>query len=158
MDDVALARAFHVLFVVLWIGGVGFVTTALLPSIRRIRADDRMAIFNIVRRNFQWQARITTTLVGVSGIYMASRLHLWDRFQHAAYWWMDAMVLVWLIFMVLLFIAEPLVLHRLMHARAQSDPDAAFKRIERMHRILLILALITVFGAVAGSHGFLLFE
>jgi uncharacterized membrane protein len=28
MDDVTIARALHVLSVILWIGGVGFVTTA----------------------------------------------------------------------------------------------------------------------------------
>ena len=36
MDDVAIARALHVLAVVLWIGGVGLVTTALLPALRRM--------------------------------------------------------------------------------------------------------------------------
>jgi uncharacterized membrane protein len=33
MDDVTIARALHVLSVVLWIGGVGFVTTVLLPTV-----------------------------------------------------------------------------------------------------------------------------
>ncbi len=31
MDDVNIARVIHVFGVVLWIGGVGFVTTVLLP-------------------------------------------------------------------------------------------------------------------------------
>jgi hypothetical protein len=44
MDDVTIARAIHVVFVVLWIGGVGFVTTVLLPAIRSLRAPgERMA-------------------------------------------------------------------------------------------------------------------
>ena len=30
MDDVTIARALHVLSVILWIGGAGFVTTVLL--------------------------------------------------------------------------------------------------------------------------------
>ena len=38
MDDVAVARALHVLSIVLWIGGVGFVTTVLLPGVRRLEA------------------------------------------------------------------------------------------------------------------------
>ena len=36
MDDVTIARALHVLAVVLWIGGVGLVTTVLLPLLRRL--------------------------------------------------------------------------------------------------------------------------
>jgi uncharacterized membrane protein len=37
MDDVTIARALHVLSVVLWIGGVGFVTTVLLPTVRCVK-------------------------------------------------------------------------------------------------------------------------
>ena len=46
MDDVTLARAIHVLAVVLWIGGVALVTTVLLPAVRRFkscRSDRRLA-------------------------------------------------------------------------------------------------------------------
>jgi hypothetical protein len=35
--------------------------------------------------------------------------------------------------------------------------EARFRRIERLHRILLTLSLITVAGAVAGSQGINLF-
>ena len=52
MDDVTIARAFHIVFVVAWIGGVGFVTTVLLPAVRSLNlptarielGDDRAAI------------------------------------------------------------------------------------------------------------------
>src|SRR5262245_2184780 len=61
MDDVTIARAVHIVFVVLWIGGVGFVTTVLLPAIRGLKAsDERMAFFHAVERRFAWQARIST--------------------------------------------------------------------------------------------------
>jgi hypothetical protein len=33
VDDLALARALHVLAVVIWIGGVAMVTTVILPSV-----------------------------------------------------------------------------------------------------------------------------
>ena len=35
MDDVVIARALHVLAVVIWIGGVSMATTAVLPAVRR---------------------------------------------------------------------------------------------------------------------------
>jgi hypothetical protein len=37
-------------------------------------------------------------------------------------------------------------------------PEATFRLIEWMHRVLLVISLVTVLGAVAGSHGLLLFE
>ena len=154
MDQLAIARALHVLAVVLWIGGVGFVTTVLLPAIRRLKTPtERVAFFDAIERRFAWQARATTLLAGLTGFYITTRLDLWSRFHSAAYWWMHAMVAVWLLFTMMLFIAEPLVLHRWFQKRAMSDPEGTFALLERMHRVLLAVSLITVLGAVAGSHG-----
>ena len=87
MDDVTVARGLHVLSIVLWIGGLGFVTTVLLPSVRRFKAlHERIGFFDAVERRFAWQARIWTVLAGLTGLYMLSRLDLWDRFQYAACW------------------------------------------------------------------------
>ncbi len=159
MDEIAIARALHVFAVVLWIGGVSFVTTVLLPAVRRFKSpEERLTFFDAIERRFAWQARITTLLAGLTGFYMLMRLDLWDRFLSVNYWWMHAMVIVWLIFTVMLFVAEPLILHRWLQARAKTDPEATFTLIERLHLILLILSLATVLGAVAGSHGLLLFE
>jgi uncharacterized membrane protein len=159
VDEIAIARALHVLSIVLWIGGVAFVTTVLLPAIRRLRApNDRLALFDAIERRFAWQSRITTILAGLTGLDMLVRLDLWRRFLFASYWWMHAMVVVWLLFTVMLFVAEPLILHRWLLARARVEPEATFRLVERLHRLLLTLSLITIAGAVAGSHGLLLFE
>lgn len=154
MDDLALARALHVATVVLWIGGVGMVTTVLLPAIRRTYpAWERIGVFHRLERRFSRQARVTTLLAGASGFFMAWRLDAWDRFRSAEFWWMHAMVLTWLVFTALLFVAEPLFLDRLLARRAAAAPDSAYRTLERLHRVLLGLGLLTVAGAVAGSHG-----
>jgi uncharacterized membrane protein len=55
VDEIAIARALHVLSIVLWIGGVAFVTTVLIPAIRRLRApNDRLALFDAIERRFAW--------------------------------------------------------------------------------------------------------
>jgi uncharacterized membrane protein len=152
IDDISLARALHVVAVVVWIGGVGFVTTVLLPAIRRLKgAEERLAFFDAFEHRFSQQARITTLLAGLTGLYMLIRLDLWDRFLAVSFWWMHAMVLVWLLFTVMLFAAEPLFLHRWITARARAAPASTFRLVEWLHRILLALSLLTVFGAVAGS-------
>lgn len=158
MDDVAVARAIHVASVVVWIGGVAFVTTVLLPAVRGIgRAEDRLDFFDSIERRFAGQARLTVLLAGLSGLFMLVRLDLWDRFRFAVFWWMHAMVFVWLLFALMLFVAEPLFLHRYFHARARAAPEPTFRLVERLHRLLLALSVLTVLGAVAGSHGFLPF-
>lgn len=159
LNDFILARVLHVLAVVLWIGGVGMVTTVLLPSIRRLYpAEGRFGAFHAIEDRFARQARATTVIVGASGFYMVWRLGAWDRFQTASFWWMHAMVLVWLLFTLMLFVAEPFFLARLLSRRAAAAPEATYRHVEWLHRVLFALSLITVAGAVAGSAGANLFD
>lgn len=154
MDDVPIALAVHVLAVVLWIGGVAMVTTVLLPAMRRLKSPaERIAFFEAIERRFAWQARGTTLLAGISGFYMVDRLGLWSAFLTLDHWWLDAMVAVWLLFTVMLFIAEPLILDRWLEARARRAPESTFALLQRLHWVLLALSLVTIVGAVAGSHG-----
>jgi uncharacterized membrane protein len=159
MDDVTLARAIHVLAVVLWIGGVAFVTTVLLPAVRRCKSpEERITFFESVEQYFAFQSRVTTLLAGLSGLYMIYRLDLWGRFALAEFWWMHAMVGVWLLFSLTLFIAEPLFLRRWFLARGKATPDSTFRLVQWLHWVLLSLSILTILGAVAGSHGSLLFK
>ena len=75
-----------------------------------------------------------------------------------SYWWMHLMTLIWLLFTLILFVLEPLYLHRWFHAMAVADTGRAFAIIHRMHVVLLVVSLITVLGTVAGAHGFHLFD
>ncbi|WP_442754035.1 hypothetical protein ACNHKD_13685 [Methylocystis sp. JAN1] len=153
MDKLALARAIHVAAIVLWIGGVAFVTTALLPAIGRMDRRDKLAFFDFIERRFAWQARATTLLAVASGFYMVAEYDMWDRFRFVAYWWMHGMVAVWAVFTFMLFVAEPLFLHRWLESRAAADPEGTFALVGRLHRFLLTISLIVVIGAVAGAHG-----
>ncbi len=157
MEDFFLARALHVAAVVLWIGGVAFVTAVLLPAVRTFREPaEQVAFFEKVEGAFGRQARVTTLLTGLSGFYLVHTLGAWSRFADMHYWWMHAMVLVWAVFTLMLFVLEPLWLHRWFEARARRDPEGTFAIITRMHWVLLALSMITIAGAVAGSHGWIL--
>ncbi len=57
----------------------------------------------------------------LTGFYVVYRFNLWDRFRYGVYWWMDAMVAVWLLFALMLFVAEPLILHRWLLARVAGS-------------------------------------
>jgi uncharacterized membrane protein len=154
MDDIGLARALHVVAVVVWIGGVAMVTSVILPAARRMaKADERIAFFERVERRFALQARVATLLAGATGFYMVHRLEVWDRFLDAQYWWMHAMAAVWAAFTAVLFVLEPLFLHRWFLERAARDPEGTFRLVERLHWALLTISLVTVFAAVAGAHG-----
>ena len=158
MDDLALARALHVLGVVIWIGGVGMVTMVVLPAVRRGGlGPNRLQAFEAIERRFSWNARVAILIVGLTGLYMIDRADLWERFRSAEFWWMHAMVAIWLVFAALLFVAEPLIPRRRFECWAIAQPDAAFGLLQRLHWVLLVLSLVTIFGAVAGSHGWSIF-
>lgn len=153
MEYYFLARVVHVLAVVLWIGGVAMVTTVLLPAVKRFKSDtERVAFFEKVEARFAWQARITTLLAGLSGFYMLDVVD-WQRLTMIEYWWIHAMIVVWLIFTLMLFVFEPLFLHRWLHARAERAPGSTFRLVQGLHWFLLVISLMTIAGAVAGSHG-----
>lgn len=156
MISYALPRVLHVLAIVLWIGGVSFVTTVLLPAIRRMPSDqDKLALFERIEGAFAWQSRVTTLMAGLSGFYLLHRLAAWHWFLDPQRWYLHAMVGVWVLFTLMLFVLEPLVLHKLFHKWARTDPDGTLRFVHRMHWGLLLVSLLTVAGAVAGAHGWL---
>ena len=147
MTDLAVARVLHVLGVVLWIGGVAMVTTVVLPQ--------GIAVFERAERAFGRQARIATLVVGASGFYLVHRLGLWGRFYEPGFWWMHAMVAIWLAFTLVLFVLEPLFLHRWFQRHAAADPAGTVRLLIALHWLLLVLSLATIGAAAAGSHGLL---
>jgi uncharacterized membrane protein len=154
MDDLTIARALHVLSIVHWIGGVSLVTLVLLPAlIDSVPPAERLSQFERVEGRFGLQAKVSTALAALSGFWMTWRLDAWDRFLDLRFWWMHAMVAIWAIFTIVLFVAEPLFLHRWFHQRAMRDPEGSFRLVLRLHRVLLTLSLVTVGAAVLGAHG-----
>ncbi len=153
MDFSTIARAIHVLAVVHWIGGVAMVTAVILPAVGALDARARLALFTAIERRFSAQARYSVPIAGLSGFYLAEDTALWERFVDPAFWWLAAMALIWAVFMLVLFVAEPLFLDRWFRARAEVNPEATFAVVRRAHVVLLVGAAITVGGAVLGAHG-----
>lgn len=154
MNDYAIALAIHVLAIVVWIGGVSMVTTVILPAIRRRDdAQEQFVAFEAFERRFARQARVATVLAAASGFFMVDRLGLWTEFGSIAYWWLDAMVLVWLVFTLLLFVAEPLFVERWLRQHMARAPESTLRLVQQFHWVMLMLSLVTIAGAVAGAHG-----
>ena len=154
MDDLAFARALHVVAVVAWIGGVYFVTFVILPSVRNMdEALDQIRSFDDIERRFGLHAKIMTLIAGGSGFYMMYKLNAWDRYASLEFWWLHAMTVIWALFTLVLFVLEPLFLHNWFDKRAQEAPAETFALVTRFHQVLLAVSLVTAFGAVYGVHG-----
>jgi uncharacterized membrane protein len=150
----AVARVLHVLAIVIWIGGIGAVTTVIFPAMRRIDSNEQKVwLFEQVERNFRPQARAAWLIVGLTGIYMVGSLGAWKRFVEPHYWWMNAMVGLWVAFGLMLFIVEPLVVGPRIRRSLASEPRAALVRIEVLHWVLLALSLAVIASVVGGIYG-----
>ncbi len=153
MDGYVLARILHVLAVVHWIGGVAMVTLVILPQMQALPGPERIAMFERLEGRFGGQAKLSTLVAGLSGLWMLWLTDGWGLFLLLEYWWLHLMVAVWAVFTLVLFVLEPLVLHRWFHSRAARDPEGTFTLVLRLHRVLLALSALAVAGAVQGAHG-----
>jgi len=152
MNELTISRAIHILSIVIWIGGVSFVTAIILPAIKsQFGFAQQESIFQLVENRFAKLAKWMVIIAGASGFYMVYLLDAWDRFMGVQFFWMHAMVLIWGIFMLALFVIEPILAKN--HVKHSQDPKQTLKLTLRLHFVLLTLSLLTVFVAVLGAHG-----
>lgn len=152
--DITLARALHILSIVIWIGGVSFVTVVLIPLLRTNKDMDSLTLFNQIENRFAYIARAVVLIAGISGFYMVYQLNAWDRFFDLTFFWMHAMLILWLIFMVALFIVEPFFLKDHGRMVKQKHNISNLRKTQIVHWILLSLSLVVVVISVLGAHGF----
>lgn len=154
MDGFVIARTLHVLALMHWLGGVWLMALVIVPGLQsKVPSAQRLPIFEMIEGRFGKQARVSVVVSGVTGLWMTYELDAWSRFADLSYWWMHLMVVVWVLFTAMLYVAEPVVLHRWFHARAVADPDTAFRLLQRAHYVLLVLSTIAAAGALIGVHG-----
>jgi len=135
--------AIHVLSVVWWLGGVFTVTASLLPLFNRLPADERVQWIERFEGRFANQARVAVLLAGISGFWMYALLP--GEITHT--WWIGLMLLVWVLFAIVLYVAEPL------HLPAKLGVIQNPRKFLALHAVLLALALAAIAGGVIGARG-----
>lgn len=155
MDAVTLARVVHVLGVILWVGGVSFLVTMLMPRLRaNLNPAQQFKFFLSLARPFAIWMRYVTMAVALSGFLMLELLDGWDRYLDIQnYWWIHLMTLTWVIYSMVL-------LRQYINTRRQCTPDlddatAALRlvKVSKLQRTLFTLGIITVLSALIGVHG-----
>jgi len=101
VNGVVLARALHVLGVVIWVGGVAMVAMVILPAQHNVEVPERrVQRFEAIEGRFTWIARAATLVVGGSGFYLLHAMAAWGLFARPSHWWLHAMVAVWAVWAV----------------------------------------------------------
>ena len=143
----------HVLAVVLWVGGVGMVTTVVIPIVRRLPSSaNSVDMFEAIQKRFAWLARFMILIAGGSGFYMLDFIGGWSRYSEPQYWWIHLMTFVWALFMFVFFVAEPVFLHRLFAKYVQINPAKTFVFTQVLHLFMLTLSLLAVGAAIVNNN------
>ena len=149
----------HLLTVIIWIGGLSFITIIVIPML--ISWDDplqKVLTFQRIEHRFAPVARIYNIITGVTGFVM---LYLtgWYKLYHTAKGLpLLIMTIIWLVWFVMLFGLEPLIvkkmLDRMIKSGVKMEIEAVFSRMNKMHWVLLLLSLVASTAGIIFAHGY----
>lgn len=149
-----MALVIHVLSIVIWIGGVAFVTMIVFPMIQRTQGSlEQVMMFQGVEHRFSRIAKWMIGASGITGLYMlhgrgfsslttSSSIHIW------------LMIIVWVFYASLIFFLERLIFKRLFKKPSgeQLETKEIFFRLQVFHWIVLILSFSAIVAGVWGGH------
>ena len=149
----------HLLPVIIWIGGLSFITIIVIPML--ISWDDplqKVLTFQRIEHRFAPVARIYNIITGVTGFVMVY-LTGWYKLYHTAKGLpLLIMTIIWLVWFVMLFGLEPLIvkkmLDRMVKSGVKMEIEAVFSRMNKMHWVLLLLSLVASTAGIIFAHGY----
>jgi uncharacterized membrane protein len=150
---VSLLTAVHVLGVVVWIGGVAFVTMIVFPMITRMENSlEKVIFFQGMEHRFARIAKISVAVVGLTGGWLLYLTGEWRILFRMAGLGPTLMLLVWT-FYLLVLLFEGKLFRMIFRSSAQQDADKVFSLLSRFHWVVLGLSLLTIGVGVWAGHG-----
>ncbi len=156
----SILHIIHIITVVVWIGGLSFITLLILPLI--IDMDDplqKALLFQRIEHKFAPMARIYNIIVGISGfvmVYLTGWYKLYPTYKGLP---LLIMTLIWVMWFIMLFGLEPVIirkmLDRMVKRNEKMEIENIFRLMNRMHFILLLLSFIAIIAGVAFGHSYL---
>jgi len=153
MDIFAYLLGIHVVTVVIWIGGVAFVTTIIIPTITGM--EDSLAkalMFQRIESRFAKQAWYYIVVTGLSGaglLYVTGKFRLLFTVDGIG---ITAMVIVWFLYLIVLTF-EKKIFAFLFGGSRELDPKKIFFILGTFHWVVLVISLLAVFLGVISGHG-----
>ena len=147
----------HLIAVIIWIGGLAFVTIIIFPVIFKTPDPlQKVLTFQRIEHRFAKIARIFVVLVGLSGIAMLIITGWYAALFTRAGLPLTFMSLVWVFWMIMLFGVEPLVIKKMLEKMAKEGTeltiDSVFARVNRLHWVLLFVSLLASIAGVLTGH------
>ena len=141
-----IALTIHVISIVIWIGGVAFVTLVTFPMILRMEKSLEMVmVFQGVEHRFGKIAKIMVILAGLSGVYL-----IFEKGLSLGVW---IMIVLWVVYASLLFGLEKMIFKKLFsRPGAQADMKTVFNMLQVFHWVVLGLSLFAIAAGIYAGH------
>ncbi|MBI5560819.1 MAG: hypothetical protein HY883_06050, partial [Deltaproteobacteria bacterium] len=143
---IPVLHVIHLLTVIIWIGGLAFITMLVLPMVVGMQdALQKVLFFQRIEHRFAPAARIYNAIVVITGLLLMF-LGGW----HTALFTRQGvplliMLIIGIFWTVMLFGLEPRIIKKMLGRLAKSgekmEIETVFKRLNRMHWILLVVSL-----------------
>jgi uncharacterized membrane protein len=142
----------HVICVIIWIGGVAFVTTVIFPMVYRTAGSlEKALLFQGVEHRFAGMVKWLIAAVGVTGFWMLSAKYGFSILLQPRGFGVLIMLFAWTLYAtVLLF--ERKIFGKLFADPEKIDMNKALRMVNAMHWFLLIISFSAVAGGVWFGH------
>lgn len=148
-----LVLAIHVLGVVIWIGGVAFVTLIVFPMIIRMEGSlEKMVFFQGIEHRFAKIAKLSVFIVGLTGAWLLHLTDEWDILFEFSGIGPTLMLIVWTFYVLILFL-EGRLFKLIFRGKAQPDTSKVFSILTVFHWVVLSLSLLAIGVGVWSGHG-----
>jgi uncharacterized membrane protein len=141
------ALTVHVVSVVIWIGGVAFVTMVTFPMILRASNSlEQVLMFQGVEHRFSKIAKIMVILTGLSGLFLIN-----EKGLSLGVW---IMIALWALYASLLFFLEKMIFKKLFAQPSvkQLDTKQVFFRLQGFHWFVLSLSFFAIAAGIWTAH------
>lgn len=153
-----LMHIIHLLTVILWIGGLAFVTIIILPmAIKNPDALGKVLMFQRVEHRFAPLARIFVLITGISGFAMVLQMGWQNLYFTRAGVPLTVMTAIWVFWLVMLWGLEPLVIKKILENMAKSgakmEIETIFARMNKLHWMMVLISMVAAAAGALVAHG-----
>jgi len=148
----------HLLAVILWIGGLAFVTAIVLPmAIKTPDALQKVLTFQRVEHRFAPLAKWFNIITGISGFVMVWLMGWHELYFTKAGLALTFMTAVWVFWFVMLVGLEPIVIRKMLEKMVREgdkmDIDGIFRKVKTLHWLMVAISLAAVAAGAFFAHG-----
>lgn len=150
--EYTVAVIVHVISVVVWIGGVAFVTMITFPMIQRADSSlEQVFMFQGVEHRFSKIAKVMVILVLLSGIFLMKEKYgfTFDNLGFGVW----VMIFLWSVYASLLFGLEKIIFTKLFGKPSDTvDIKKVFNLLQGFHWVVLALSFLAIAAGIWTAH------